>query len=609
MKKGMFLYAVLLFCIGGFLVQSAFSQVSVDPSDDFYRQVQSWELRGLVHNVPPMRPYPLPVVKKILSTIIEEQKSPHDVALAEAYWQRITGKSWYASLEAEATLRHQKSDSHKNTDVLFHAEPSLSGDVMLYKNLVSLGYSIGVSAFSDDQEDFLASYSNPKTDGLEDPASLGPLEMFIDANDVLSIGTESVYAQLGIYRSGFGAFLGRELGLNDSAHHRTSISFTALRPKWSFFQQLSVIGATTNYDDSVLAANKFLAFHALTFDVTKKFSVSYFEGTVFGRRLDPSYVLPVPYYIAEVIGGWGDSLLMGLNASYMVLPGLLVSADMYVDDFDLNKFFKLDLDAKNRLALMLGAVYTPSNSLCQRVGLDYTLITPYMYTHWDYSTADGMAAMPQDCINYQNYTNNGLPIGSSLPPNSDALSLTIDFTPLSRLHVQTSVNFVRHANVCESLTTEEALRYLLAEHGVYATDGSIFTHSMFENTESRLGDHVETAWEHLNLFTQDHKMYVLQAGISGDYTFKRYSWGQVSFTFSYLFEYIKNKGVDSHLYSGGHVQEIMSEETKEGTGFYTIDDSGSYTAEEVVQQFKAAWVDQFSTTLSHYVSFGVTFVF
>ena len=43
-----------------------FAQVSVDPDDTFYTLVEAWEIRGLIDEVPPLRPFPIKNIRDIL---------------------------------------------------------------------------------------------------------------------------------------------------------------------------------------------------------------------------------------------------------------------------------------------------------------------------------------------------------------------------------------------------------------------------------------------------------------------------------------------------------------------------------------------------------------
>ncbi|MEE3314736.1 MAG: hypothetical protein VZR56_11350, partial [Treponema sp.] len=83
MKK--FLVLVFALFLG---TSSIFAQVSVDPNENFYTLVESWELRGLISDVPPLRPFPLSVIRDILQTVIEKGNE-RDVNNAQMYWEKV----------------------------------------------------------------------------------------------------------------------------------------------------------------------------------------------------------------------------------------------------------------------------------------------------------------------------------------------------------------------------------------------------------------------------------------------------------------------------------------------------------------------------------------
>jgi hypothetical protein len=66
----------------------AFSQVSCDPSDLFYTFAEGWEMRGIIDHVPSLRPYPLTVIKSILSDVMEKG-TDQDKKFAEKYYEEI----------------------------------------------------------------------------------------------------------------------------------------------------------------------------------------------------------------------------------------------------------------------------------------------------------------------------------------------------------------------------------------------------------------------------------------------------------------------------------------------------------------------------------------
>ena len=81
-----------------FSLSFVFAQISVDPQDDFYMYAQGWELKGYVKSLPQLRPYPLNVIKQILSSVIEKGDKKN-VEIAQNYWELVTGKPFHLVLE------------------------------------------------------------------------------------------------------------------------------------------------------------------------------------------------------------------------------------------------------------------------------------------------------------------------------------------------------------------------------------------------------------------------------------------------------------------------------------------------------------------------------
>ena len=157
----------------------------------------------------------------------------------------------------------------------------------------------------------------------------------------------------------------------------------------------------------------------------------------------------------------------------------------------------------------------------------------------------------------------------------------------------------------ESLSDDEAFEYLCADYGVYATDGSERTHSMFDG-----GRHVDTAWEELNFLNQKTKMYVFQGSIFANYTLPKLKMGTLSFNLGYVFEYIHNKGVDENIYDGGRVRYDAATGQYIYTGGASDAVVGTHISKhELVERFKAAWKDNLYDEVNNYFSVGVKYVF
>ncbi|MBQ7165999.1 MAG: hypothetical protein IJR93_03495 [Treponema sp.] len=563
----------------------ASAQISVDPNDDFYEYAQTWEIRGLVKTLPPVRPYSLNSIKNILQQVIK-RGNRKDVELAVAYWNEISGKPMRVEFEAygkgKLTAKSRTDGTNVSTDMskLLWGRFALAGDGYIFPDLVSVGYDLGVLARTkEDEIPFLPYYTNSAYDARQDPATLGPLYGYIDMNAAASVGTSEFFAQAGVNRTGYGPFPKKGLALNETAYHSGNISYNIVKDKFTFTQQYSAIGATRSYDGTGLEPEKFLAFHALEYRFTPKLSASYYESIVYGKRFDLSYFLPVPFMAAQGLGGNSDNTQLGLLLKYKPFPNLLWATDLFVDDFDVNALVKGSLDSKNRFALQTGLIYAPEDSFCRKVSLVYTAVAPYTYSHWEY--ANSKDEIVPDLYNYQNYTNNGIPIGTAYAPNSDSIEFSLDLKPTQNLRIGVGSSLMRHANIAESLSSEEASEYLKSDSGTYATDGSIFEHSMFSG-----GDHVESAWSALNFLNQEHKMYVVQAKLDADWTIARTAFGSFTLNLGNVFQYTHNKGVDAQLYPG----------------------TGSKTPNSPVY-YRKKWERGFRDELADYVFIGFTYKF
>ena len=579
-----------------------FAQITVDPNDDFYEYAQAWEIRGLVKTLPPVRPYSLNSIKHILQQVIK-RGTEKDRELAVEYWNEISGKPMGVKFEAKGKGKLTRTnkvdasddDAESDLDKLIWGRFALAGDAFVFPDFVSIGYDLGVLARTEKNEGpFLPYYTNSAYDAIQDAASLGPLNGYIDMNASAAIGTHEFFAQGGVNRSGYGPFLRKGLAINDTGYHMGNVSYSIVKDTFSFVQQYSAIGATKSYDGSGLKPEKFMAFHALEYKFTPKFSASYYESIVYGKRFDLSYFLPVPFMVAQGLGGNADNTQLGLLFKYRPFSNLQWAADLFVDDFDVNALVKGSLNSKNRFALQTGLMYAPENSFCRKVSFVYTAVAPYTYSHWDYD-GDGAARISPDMYNYQNYTNNGIPIGTAYAPNSDSIEFSLDFKPSRNLRVGIASSLMRHANVNESLSDDEAIRYLSSKDRQYSTDGSLFTHSMFENRNDSDGEHVESAWDSLNFLNQETKMYVVQAKIDLDWTIARTNLGSFTLNFSNVFQYTHNKGVDNQLFPG--------------TGHKAWLDAPAATKSKLVESYKSTWRSNLYDELADYVYIGFTYKF
>lgn len=626
MNKKLFLLSVFF----AFIVTSSnfFAQITVNPQDDFYTYAQGWELKGYVKSLPQLRPYPLNIVKSILSSVIENGAT-RDIEIAQNYWEKITGKPYTFSLEGGVRQRID-IDTFKNTGISegdkhetnkkrqYAVSPYLSGDIGI-NPLASFGYNFGIYTVNKDDQEVLPLFFRSEHDTVSDATEAGSFRMNIDMNSNLAVGKENLYLQAGINRSGFGPFLKDDLALSDNAFHAPNLSFTYDHERWSYTQIMQSIGASLNNGeklDTDTEVGKYFALHSFRYRLGNKLDVSYYESTVIGKRFDFAYLLPAPFMAIQGIGDSKDNTQMGLLIEFSPIDGLKWSNNFFADDISLNEAVKLNFDAKNRLGFETGLQYSPKNSSLDLMTLNYTLVTPYTYAHW--SRDDDGKSFSDKTYNYFNYTNRGIQIGASIPPNSDRIGFSARFTPVKRLNVTLKTSFMRHANAYESLSAEEAEKiyktnyisrtegavyvnendgtpknktdynsltdktnYLLVNTGrgdVYCTNSSAFAQQVF------IGDdkHIDTAWDFLNFLNQDHAMTIVQTGLDLAYETPKLRLCTYTFKFGWVWEYITNNGAQNAIY------------TAKGRG-----------ENDTYQTAYDDWVSKLHDSMNNYLSFSV----
>ncbi len=603
MKKKLFAF------IFAFSAVAAFSQVSVDINDSFYSEAQRWELLGLTSALPILRPYPLSVVKRVLNDVIEKGNET-EAALAKSEYERIFSKPYTLFAQGSANIKHSSADENENTSKkALSGEIGAGGDISLH-NLVSLGYKFGIYGETADFSSYSPLYQNILEDSIYDAVDAGPFSAYLDWNTNVSFGTESVYAVAGLSRVGFGPFYGEGLALNDTGYHSANFIFNATTKNWSYASVYEVIGATRNIpdiDSDWLSDGKYLSFHALRWNKFRKFNLTYYENVVFGPNSNISFIIPAPYAALQNIGGASANMQMGLLLEYKPLRGFSWATDFFADDIELNDVLKLDFDTKLRFGFQSGIIYSPENSFVDKISFNYTAIMPYVYAHWEYESDDS-GAFTGYTWNYQNYTNSGVNIGSALDPNSDKISLSARFKPSKKLTLDLTAGFTRHANSAEDFSEDEAAEYMLAEKGTYSTNGTLSMSQMFSDSSSTHGKHVDSAWEKLGFMTSGHKMYVMQAGLNAEYELSRTKYGTLSFKLGYVFEYIKNAGVNTNIYNG---LSYTKNTDSSGNVTYTFNgkDYNSYdemyaAAKTAAKTAKEEWISNLYDCANHYLSLG-----
>ncbi len=597
-----------LFCLllSFFVLLGVYGQsVSVDPTHSFYQDAEQWASLGLISQLPIIRPYPVQVVADILNTVLENPETEEDILKkATEYKKDILDKNLYISLGTTLSGKAEDKEGPEEftfSDYQLNFFGGVTGDLFPMEKL-GVGYSINMLGTSDRTASVLPYYYNYSYDVAADPADLGPLFLYIDMNSSFAYGTEKVYVQGGLNRSSFGYSSNNSISLGNQAPHTANLNLVINQEKWQYNQSIFALGGTNDLGGS-LTGGKYMALHSLIFTPIPSFSWGYYENMIFGDSFTFSYLLPSPYMAIQGLGGFNDNLQMGITFQYTPLKGVVWYGDLLVDDIGANDLLKLDFDTKLRLGAQTGITYTARNSVISKLTAEYTMLSDYMYTHSQYDSTDTIANS-SGSTNWQNYTSGGQGIGSNLPPNSDRFFLGLVMEPIENLTIRVTNAIIRHGNINESISAEEAFYYMCRPYGSYITDGSILNH--YDNGgDDGNGEYLDTAWYESNFLEQDHLQTTWQLGVDASYDFKFEKQRKISLNLSYVLEYARNVGVATNMYPG----------YKNGSGVATEwTPSGEVATwkaevEQAVLDAKEAWVANLHNVLSHYLTFSVKYSF
>ena len=562
-KKGLFIFFMSVF------IMHSFAQVSVEPEEEFYADAAGWYLKGYIHSLPVLKPYPTNIARSMLS-IVAEGEDAFEAEKARGYAEKYFGKAWKILLGAKSDIKLKQIEWGSNGKKPAYQNDGIFAGIMNFSSGIELGKKIGFGfnanfliensglEFSDVLPKYLTNSSQNKIKNLY--FSNDKAEFMADVNGNLTFGDEHMFGVIGFNKLGYGLYHNDSNVLNPTSYQSLNTSFNYIGKTVSYTHALMALGARNLKERTSYSLGKFMAFHALRFSFLKNtFSFSLFESAVFGNGFVPFYLMPTPFVVIANVSGFDDNVFFGTGVEWKFLPCAAFTADVYIDDTKLGKLIKLKLDdSATRCAFKTGLIYTPLDSPCSMISLDYSLVTPYTYSFY---TAQDSA------YNLHDYTNYGIKLGSNLPPNSDRVALKISFKPLKDFKISADTALIRHGNAYESLSDEEVISLFKGTGGI-VSDGSI------EMSTKGL----ESALSRTGFLKQPNISYVVQAGVSSSYEFAFKNNIHLSFDAGYTFEYIRGDGVDSNIFSG------------------------TYSSANEVQAARNAWVESLHDSYKHYFS-------
>jgi hypothetical protein len=570
---------IVYFFICIFLSIDLSAQSIINPLDSFYEDLQIWDALGLVPALPPLRPYPERFVRSILNTVMENG-SVLQREKARGHYERLFGKLLNVAVEgAGITKRGDQGDPQEQ----LNASAIAFGSLQLL-DIFSLSYDLNLLLSNKAPgEEIIPADSAYAHDIYKDTADVGRFNVYAGFNTNAAVNYKSfLWFQAGVSRSSWGDFYDNGVVIGPNAVHAGNISLVLNQPKWNYTLALFLLSAASDAPTSSYVRpypEKFMAVHSIGLNPWDWLNISVYENAVFGKRFEPLYLLPIsPYMVSqELIGVSDDNIQIGLSFKIKPFRGFSWASNIFVDDAHFNDLVRFQFDTKFRVALQSGITWAPPTPYVPLVRLDYTLITPYTYTHED-DAANG--------INYQNYTNNGRSIGATIPPNSDRITLTGKFQPFKSLSVNSSAVFIRHANVNESLPDDVVAPYLYNGSSIYSNGGIMDSPNAGEG-------YFDYAHHNLMFMEQDTKQYIVQLGLNLIWDLPPLTFGAIAFSLGYMFEYIYNDGIDRNMFTG-------TELAAPPPGGYS-----SAVITQAVSDARNEWRNNLSNRLNHYLTLGM----
>lgn len=521
---------IAIFIIMGLCV---FSQAAVDIFDPLYEDIRIWEKIGLLNDLSSLRPYPLQEIERILNIVIEKG-TEKQIKKAQEYKKRLFGSVFHYGGIAELGVEIPK----KQRDLLL--APLLDMNISIHRLLTASAHANFSLLNKLPKEEGLPAFQFSKRDIMKDSTSIGSFYLLPMFNSGIAVGTPEYYFTAGMARTSFGPFDENNILIGKQAFHSGQFIFVVNKEKFTYNQALLAISASDDRGGSY-SPKKFTASHSITYRPLPWISIGLVDIVTYGGRFEPIYLLPFSvFFIGQSIYNFADASMLGLTLTVKPIKGLKIDAVLLADDIGFNEIVKFKKDAKWRMAGQFGVSYAmPKDHWFSFADINYTLVTPYCYT----SIHNNDRKEP----NYENYTHNGEPLGSNLPPNSDRIKVKAQFRPLEGLAINVSNTFIRHANVTESVYDPVILREYLKE-GNYSTDGSIFNHSAVVDKNS---ERTHAFLYSTPFLTQQTIQYVNQLGLEGVVNLPILkSGGLIQFKMGYTFETNINPGVNRNIYDG-----------------------------------------------------------
>lgn len=511
----------------------------LDPANQLYSLFNQWQIQGLIHNLPVIRPYPKKVIVQILKTVLTNGSS-QDKLLAKPILEQFTRDSAF-SLEAKPQGRLQAPQG------LFAIESIASLRLLQsFSPEIDMSFQISLLGLDYTQGGLDVLGEGPRVDYFSDAAGFSfagrQIMTRVTAHSDLTWGSENFFFKAGFHRSSYGYQPTNGIILGAQSPFMPQVQFTTYNDALNYTFLLALLSATNSLDKtSRYYPQKYMALHDLRYTPTSQLEFSFFESSIFGGRFEPSYLIPTStYFFNQAYAGFADNVQMGLSGSVLLGNNLRFSSTILADDLSFNDLLKLKL-TKFKVAAQATLDWAPQSSALRLLSLDYTLVTPFTYSHVfndnggeDPRKADSPGGNPTGALepNYLNYTHMGYNLGPALEPNSDRITLKAELSPFDQFSLGFSGRLIRHANASEGRALPSV-----------NDDGTIFDDGY--NDEIKDGGFL--FWDHTPFLTQSNIQTTLQGILNIDYQLPLNTAMRLIFSSDYTWEHAFHKSESKHI--------------------------------------------------------------
>lgn len=197
------------------------------------------------------------------------------------------------------------------------------------------------------------------------------------------------------------------------------------------FQYQNIFGQMTNRQIETVPFSqetnrpKYMAFHHLNVNITKKLNVGIFESVMFGNRkigFDPNYINPVIFYrFVEGYLGSSDNAIVGADFKWSLWKTLGLYGQYVLDEFNKEEFKKDNWWAR-KYGWQIGAKYFDAFGISQLdLQVEHNRVRPYTYSHF---------------TTYSNFVNYNLPIAHPLGANFTENLAIIRYQPTQKMQIK-----------------------------------------------------------------------------------------------------------------------------------------------------------------------------